>query len=46
MQLVERRVIKTNHPVYKQIDEMCFASKNLYNFTNYIVRQALMVTPF
>ena len=40
MQLVERRVIKTNHPVYKQIDEMCFASKNLYNSTNYIVRQA------
>ena len=40
MQLVERRVIKTNHPVYKLIDEMCFASKNLYNSTNYIVRQA------
>ncbi|BAZ08288.1 transposase [Calothrix sp. NIES-4071] len=40
MQLVERRVIKSNHQVYKQIDEMCFASKNLYNAATYIMRQA------
>ncbi len=39
MQLVERRVIKSNHSIYKQIDEMCFASKNLYNSANFIVRQ-------
>lgn len=40
MQLVERRVIKSNHAVYNQIDEMCFASKNLYNAATYIVRQS------
>ncbi len=40
MQLVERRVIKSNHSIYKQIDEMCFASKNLYNSANLNVRQS------
>lgn len=40
MQLVERRVIKSNHQVYKQVDEMSFAAKNLYNAATYIVRQA------
>jgi putative transposase len=40
MQLVERRVIKSNHLIYKQIDEMCFASKNLYNSANFNVRQS------
>lgn len=40
MQLVERRVIKSNHQVYKQIDEMSFAAKNLYNAATYVVRQA------
>ncbi|BAZ13314.1 transposase [Calothrix sp. NIES-4071] len=40
MQLVERRVIKSNHQVYKQIDEMSFAAKNLYNAATYIVRQS------
>lgn len=40
MQLVEKRVIKSNHQVYNQIDEMCFAAKNLYNAATYIVRQA------
>jgi putative transposase len=39
MQLVERRVIKSNHQVYNQIDKMCFASKNLYNSATYIMRQ-------
>lgn len=41
MQLVERRVIKSNHQVYKQVSEMCFASKNLYNAATYIMRQSL-----
>jgi putative transposase len=40
MQLVERRVILSNHQVYNQIDEMCFASKNLYNTATYIMRQS------
>jgi putative transposase len=40
MQLVERRVIKLNHQVYNQIDEMSFAAKNLYNAATYVMRQA------
>lgn len=35
----ERQVITKNHPKYKFIDEMCFRSKNLYNYANYIIRQ-------
>lgn len=42
MQLVERRVIKSNHAVYNQISEMCFASKNLYNAATYIMRQSFL----
>ncbi|MBR8837528.1 MAG: transposase [Stigonema ocellatum SAG 48.90 = DSM 106950] len=40
MLLVEKRVIKDNHLAFKQIDEMCFASKNLYNSANFNMRQA------
>ena len=40
MQLVERRVIKQSSVVFQQIDEMSFASKNLYNSANYNMRQA------
>lgn len=35
----ERILIRKNHPKFKIIDEMCFASKNLYNYANYIIRQ-------
>ena len=40
MQLVERRVIKVNHLAFQQIDDMSFASKNLYNSANFNMRQA------
>ena len=39
MQLVERTIIKQNHPNYKSLDHLAFLSKNLYNIANYIVRQ-------
>ncbi|QDL08747.1 transposase [Brasilonema octagenarum UFV-E1] len=42
MQLVERHVIKSNHPHYQEIDQLCFAAKNLYNFANYHIRQAFL----
>lgn len=35
----EQQVIRRNHPLFKTIDYMCFMSKNLYNFANYILRQ-------
>ena len=39
MLLTERHVIKKSNPLYKELDEMCFLSKNLYNQALYRVRQ-------
>jgi len=39
MYLVERHIIKTKNPLYKELDNVCFLSKNLYNKALYIVRQ-------
>ena len=42
MRLVEQHVISQNDPRYPLIDAACFASKNLYNAANYIVRQVFI----
>jgi putative transposase len=42
MQLVEQHVIKRTDPRYQVIDEAAFASKNLYNAANYVIRQAFI----
>ena len=39
MRLVEQHIIKSNDPVYKELDHLCFLSKNLYNQALYRVRQ-------
>ena len=39
MKLVEKHIIKKNHKYYKELDHICFLSKNLYNSTLYTVRQ-------
>ncbi|NES78453.1 MAG: IS200/IS605 family element transposase accessory protein TnpB [Okeania sp. SIO1H4] len=39
MKLIEKHIIKPNHCNYKEIDKLCFLSKNLFNAVNYIVRQ-------
>ena len=39
MQLVEQHLIKSNNPFYKECDNLCFNSKNLYNACLYKVRQ-------
>jgi len=39
MKLIEKHVINKNHPAYKEVDELCFLSKNLFNAVNYVVRQ-------
>lgn len=36
MLLSERHVINLNHKSYKEIDNLAFLSKNLYNVANYI----------
>jgi len=39
VQLVEQHIIKETDPRFEAIDKGAFASKNLYNYANYIVRQ-------
>lgn len=39
MKLGERHMSKTSHQFYKQIDDLYWRSKNLYNYANYLVRQ-------
>ena len=39
MRLVEQHVIKRGDPRYQRLDEAAFASKNLWNAANYLVRQ-------
>jgi len=36
---VEQHQINKSHSMFKTIDELCFKSKNLYNYANYIIRQ-------
>lgn len=40
LQRVERHVVTKNDPNFKAIDHLCFMSKNLYNYTNYLMRQS------
>lgn len=40
MRLVERHIIKQNHQWFKEIDQMSFLSKNLFNCAVYLCRQA------
>lgn len=39
MRLTEQHIIKRSHSLWKQFDELCFLSKNLYNASLYDVRQ-------
>ncbi|MGB3511570.1 MAG: hypothetical protein WBA93_20500 [Microcoleaceae cyanobacterium] len=42
MKLVERHIIQKNHRFYPEIDRLCFLSKKIYNYANYLVRQSLI----
>src|SRR6185437_976014 len=42
VQLVEQHLIRRSDPCYQAIDQAAFASKNLYNQSNYQIRQAFM----
>ena len=39
MYLTERHIIKPNNPLFKELDNVSFLSKNLYNKALYLVRQ-------
>jgi putative transposase len=42
MYLVEKHIIKASHPLFNECDELCFKSKNLYNYANYLIRQSFI----
>jgi putative transposase len=42
MRRVEQHVIEKTHPQFRAIDELAFASKNLWNLANYHVRQSFL----
>jgi putative transposase len=44
LRLVEQHIIKKSNLMYKEIDEISFLSKNLYNRANYVVRQEFIST--
>ena len=44
MYLTERHIIKSNNPLFKELDNVCFLSKNLYNKALYLVRQHYFLT--
>jgi putative transposase len=37
----EQTIIRKSHPMWQTIDKMCYHSKNLYNYVNYIIRKEL-----
>ena len=41
---VEQHRIKKNHKFFHIIDDLCWKSKNMYNYGNYIVRQEFIET--
>ncbi|WP_066380575.1 MULTISPECIES: RNA-guided endonuclease TnpB family protein [unclassified Anabaena] len=42
MQVVERHIIQRNHPHHQEIEQLCFAAKNLYNYANFHIRQSFI----
>src|SRR6266576_2047384 len=42
MQLVEQHILSKNDPSYAVLDQAAFASKNLWNAANYVVRQSFI----
>ena len=39
MQLTEKHIINLNHPFFKECDEICFNSKNIYNRSLFLIKQ-------
>src|SRR5260221_13449875 len=42
MRVVEQHIIRKGDPRYNKLDEAAFASKNLWNAANYLVRQSFI----
>ena len=46
MKLSERHIIKKNHIIYKECDDLCFKSKNIYNLSLYKIKEGLELNNF
>ena len=44
LERVERHIFRKESLMFSAIDEMCYKSKNLYNYVNYILRQSFINT--
>ena len=44
MQLVSKHIIDRNYWLYKRLDNLCFLSKNLFNYANYLIRQKFIIS--
>ena len=44
MKLVEQHIILKSNKDWKQIDQLCFLSKNLYNASLYIIKQEYLIS--
>lgn len=44
MYLVEQHIITVNDKRYKDLDRICFLSKNLYNVALYTIKQEFLNT--
>lgn len=44
VQRIEKHIITKTNQNYKAIDYLCLMSKNLYNYTNYVIRQSFLHT--
>jgi putative transposase len=42
MRLVERHIVDKHHAFFKECDRLCFLSKNLFNYANYLIRQSFI----
>ena len=42
MKLIERHTIKKNSPFYEDVDKLCLQSKNVFNSTLYVIKQAFL----
>jgi len=46
LKLTERHIINKSHSNYKECDELCFKSKNIYNLSVYKVTEGLKTTDY
>lgn len=46
MKLSERHIIRKNHIFYKECDDLCFKSKNIYNLSLYKIKKGLELNDF